>query len=296
MQFTLLNRKTLANIPSASGIEVVGDNIFVMSDDSPWLFRLNNKYEIEQQIQVADTTSAIAGRIPKMEKLDLEAMAATGSGANMKLLLFGSGSKSPQRDVLIQMNAEAPHAIKKYPLVKFYDSLCADAKLMRNELNIETAVVAANTLYLFNRGKNRIFSFDLQKLLNHVENSTQVPKPKICVVTLPTLNGIEAGFSGATLSPDNQHIIFTASVENTPNPIDDGEILGSYVGLIPLDRLEGSISPDCIPIKDRENNVVKVKVESVAVKHQISTDTLKLLLVTDNDSSSSELIEAEFKW
>jgi hypothetical protein len=289
MKFTLLNRKTLTEIPSASGIEVMGETIYVMSDDSPWLFKLNNKFELVEKLQIGDIDAAVAGKIPKSRKQDLEAMTTFGSN----ILLFGSGSKSPQRDVMVQIDIENSGTIKKYSLVEFYNHLCSAAQLDRSELNIEAAVIIEKTLYLFNRGKNRIFKLDVTKFFSHVENNAPVPSLEICSATLPFLNGIESGFSGAALSLDAKYIVFTASVENTPNWVDDGEILGSFVGIFPLDEFGASCNPGCIAITDLARNILKIKVESVAVQKSASPNTLRLLMVTDNDGDSSELIEAE---
>ena len=291
MQFTFLNRKSLPEIPSASGIEVVGDSMYVMSDDSPWLFKLNKKLEIIEKLQVADILSAVGGKIPKGQKQDLEAMASFEGD----LLLFGSGSKSPQRDVLIMIKTET-HETKKHSLTQFYDSLCQSADFKRDDLNIEAAAIVEHTLYLFNRGKNRIFRFNVQQFFAHVENDAPLPLAEICRVTLPALNGLEAGFSGATTAPNSKYIVFTASVENTPNWIDDGEILGSFVGLFPLGEFKESFVPDCIAVTDSERHVLKIKVESVAVQEISSPGIIHLLMVTDTDGDSSELIEAELKY
>ncbi len=289
MQFTLLSQKTLAGIPSASGIEIIGNALYVMGDDSPWVFRLNEKWEVVEKTPVSSIPATQGEKIPKQLKPDLEAMASMGP----TLLLFGSGSKSPQRDVLICLDTDRSHDIKKYSLVQFYDSLCVSANLTRKELNIEAAVILNEDLFLFNRGKNRVFKLNIHELLAHTEGNRPAPVPEAFRVTLPSLKGIEAGFSGAAVTPDSKQILFTASVENTPNWIDDGEILGSFIGLFPLSGLKDSLHPDCIAITDGEKNTLNIKVESIAVRKQVSTGKLHLLLVTDNDGTTSELIEAE---
>lgn len=286
MQFTLKSRKTLKNIPSASGIEILGKDIYIMGDDSPWLFRLNNKFEVVEKFPIGDLGAEKGGKIPKQEKPDLEAMVAFGED----LLLFGSGSLSPKRDVLLRVNPTT-HLVRKYSLLKFYDDLCAAAKFARKDLNIEAAAIIEEDLLLFNRGKNRIFRINIQALLTHAEGTGPVPAAKIFPVTLPALNGIEAGFSGATTGPDMKQIIFTASVENTPNWIDDGEILGSFVGCFPVSELKDSLVPGCVAITDAEKNILKIKVEAVTADKPISPNTFHLLLATDNDLSTSDLLE-----
>lgn len=292
MNLVILSRKILPAIPSASGIEVTRNGIFILGDDSPWIFRMNERFEIEEKIQIVDVPSSAEGKIPKKIKPDLEAMTSMESD----LLLFGSGSKSPQRDVMIRMNTSRPYRTEKYSLAEFYNSLCNAANLTRNELNIEAAAIINETLFLFNRGKNRIFKTNTVELLSFLEEKGPIPVSEVFCVTLPSLNNIEAGFSGATISPDSKEIIFTASIENTPNWIDDGEVLGSFVGIFPLSNLKDNFCPDCLPVTGKEKNILKIKIESIAVQSTISPNTLHLLLVTDDDKSSSELIEAEFSW
>ncbi len=224
MKCTLLSRTILEGIPSASGIEKVGDTIYIMGDDSPWLFWMNERYEITGKIPVADVSAAVKGKIPKPVKPDLEAMALFRN----ELLLFGSGSKSPQRDVLVRVNIISKKA-STYSLVQFYDHLCTAAKITRDDLNIEAAVIFNTSLLLFNRGNNCIYETDIEALLAFSSGAENMPSVKIFRITLPMLQEIQAGFSGACLSTDSQQIIFTASVENTPNWVDDGEILGSFI-------------------------------------------------------------------
>lgn len=291
MKLTVLGIRELPDIPSASGIEPMGTSIFVMGDDSPFLFRLNDKFEVIEKIPIGNVSAAIDGKIPKAQKPDLEAMVAFGE----ELLLFGSGSKSPERDVLVRLNTVSKIS-RTYSLGEFYDSLCSTEKITRNELNIEAAVVSEETLLLFNRKKNVVFKLNLLGLLAHAEGKSKVPSCERFCVTLPSLNGIGAGFSGAALTPDGRQIIFSTSVENTPNRIDDGEILGSFVGFLPIENLKEAVVPDCLPLKDKNGTILKIKVESVAVRKTDGPRKVRLLLVTDNDRSASEILEAVFEW
>lgn len=291
MNFTLLSRKTLSDTPSASGIEVIGDSIYVIGDDSPWLFKLNKKFEVEEKIQIADVSIAVKGKIPKPLKPDIEAMAAFEND----LLLFGSGSKSPQRDVLIRVNTSSKN-ISQYSLVKFYDALCTAAGFTRADLNLEAAVIIEKHLFLLNRGKNRIFKLNVMDFLTHAEGKTESPSTEIFKIVLASLNGIEAGFSGAAASPDGKQIVFTASVENTPNWIDDGEILGSFVGVFSIDDLKQTFSARCVEITDAQKNIIKIKAEAIAIQSVIAPGKMKILLATDNDVSGSEILEGELEW
>lgn len=295
MHLTILNRKVLDDIPSASGIEIIGDKLFIMGDDSSWLFKLDDRFEIEEKIQITDILPDSGNKIAKALKPDLEAMAFIELNGHNELFLFGSGSKSPERDVLIRVNVDHLRGVKKYSLVEFYRNLRNALGLTKDEINIEAAAVLSKDLYLFNRGKNRVVQINMNAFISYLEGNTAIPTFESFSVILPVLNGREAGFSGATCIPDSPQIIFTASIENISNWVDDGEIVGSFIGAFSVTALKNSFAPDCIVIKDDQNTTSKIKVESVAVRRHISANCFQLFLVTDNDSATSEIIEAELK-
>jgi hypothetical protein len=296
LKLSLHNRRVLADIPSASGIELIADIIFILSDDSPWLFKLNNKLDIVEKIQLTDPVPTFGNIISKELKLDLEAITSIGCDAHNELLIFGSGSKSPKRDVLLRVTTTPPHIIKKYSLVDFYENLRHTTGLSKVEMNIEAALVIRDELYLFNRGRNIIIRLNVNEFLSYTEGTGAIPTIKFFRLSLPSINGIEAGFSGATSTPDSNQIIFTASIENTTNWIDDGEILGSFVGILPLTALTNLFAPTCVVITDEKNNILKIKTESIVVHHQVRANCFKLLLVTDNDEGVSELIEMQLSF
>lgn len=88
-------------------------------------------------------------------------------------------------------------------------------------------------------------------------------------------------------------IIFTASVEDTTNAYDDGEILGSFIGIIDIgnDTISREFEYCAIP------NIDEIfKVESVTVVQESTRDQTKLILITDDDLGNSVLIESRIKW
>ena len=129
-----------------------------------------------------------------------------------------------------------------------------------------------------------------RSFLLYLDGDIPLPKPNICSFYLPEINGYKAGFSGATFTPDRQRIICTASVENTENWIDDGEIFGTFIGVINPTTLESEF----IPIMN-EDKLLNVKVESVTVCQMISEDYLHLYLITDGDLCGSELLKVSFQ-
>lgn len=290
MKLSILNRYILNDIPSASGIDIIDGTIYIIGDNAPWLFKLDAQYRVMDKFQIASADGLKDGKIPKPLKPDFEAMTCIRSGNKQELFIFGSGSKSSQRDMLVNVNVNNPANYESHSLEKFYKKLRDTAKLNAGELNIEGAVADDEYLYLFNRGKNIVFKLRLTGFLEHINSGGNCPVPEVFHFKLAEINGIEAGFSGATITPDKKKILFTASVENTPNWYDDGEVLGSFIGIIDLQTFTNNMCPACMPITDN-GNTLKIKVESLALHHVDPQGNLHLLLVTDSDGDTSELFE-----
>lgn len=284
MKITTSKYINLENVPSGSGIQKSGNIYYVIGDDSPFLFSLNKNFEVISKVALIDGVDHTVPRIAKSEKPDFEAMEMIGE---KELLVFGSGSLSPQRDVLIRILLEEPPTVEKYQITDLYDSLRNLPILRDSELNIEAAAFHNNRLFLFNRRKNVIFNFDYTDLFAHISGDRVFPNPEIVEFDLPKINGIEFGFSGATTLKGQSKIIFTASVEDTPNAYDDGEILGSIIGMIDIENDKVKDTFRYCPIPNTEENL---KVESVTVDEEISAGKTKVILVTDDDLGNSIII------
>ncbi len=287
MKFELKAHRELSNIPSASGIELTGKDMYVIGDDSPWLFKLNENFEITDKIRLFPKRQFSDSIIKKMEKPDLEAI-AKGNEAGSILYAFGSGSKSPERDLMVEINLSAKTSVE-YSLKGFYSHIRAVAQLKEEQLNIEAAEVYQDQLYLFNRGENLIIKLSLSHFKAYLNDNTPLPPLEIFRINLPEIDGILAGFSGASKDPDHGILFFTATVENTHNWIDDGEVLGSFIGIINLEELKNNMKPDHLAIL-LDKDLLRIKVESIAVIPPFNKGLAELVLVTDSDGGLSELL------
>ncbi len=268
---------------------VVGDFIYVVGDNSPWLFKLDSNFILVERIALFPELDASHDFIfPKKDKPDLEAMTVYESENGPVLLIFGSGTKSPQRDMCIEVTL-GELRVRHYSLVDFYTNLRAYTGLTLEELNIEGSEVIGDELLLLNRGINMIIRYSLVEVVGYLRHNGNCPEPTFSRITLPKIQGIEAGFSGASMLPDSDHMMFVASVENTSNWIDDGEVLGSFIGILPLNELSHSVAPLFVLISNKEEHR-ELKVESVAVFATNKTGCYDVLLVTDSDGAQSELL------
>lgn len=195
---------------------------------------------------------------------------------------------------MVHVGTGPQRQINRYDLSVFYKSIIKAAHLKKEDLNLEGAVIRADMLYLFNRGENLVASCPLDELLLHLREGAICPRPRISRVRLPTLNNAQAGFSGVTLLPGTSSVLFTASVEHTEDWVADGEVSGSFIGL--LDLPTGAVKeiiPASQAIRGADGRIMQAKVESMAVAGNPSPGRYHLLMVIDNDDGISELIKAE---
>ncbi|HBF89335.1 MAG TPA: hypothetical protein DDX39_11900 [Bacteroidales bacterium] len=295
IELKITERKVLKGVPSASGISIYNDSIFVIGDNSPWIFQLNQHMELSKKIPLEKRNYSTDTLYSKSEKPDYEAFEAIKTEMGNKFYLLGSGSKSPHRDVLLIFDYNSKNSIKTYSLEKFYSNIKSSREIDGHFLNIEALAIEGDKMFLFNRGKNLMLQYSLKEFTEYAVLGKGFPKAKIYEIELPKINGIEAGFSGATAIPNQHKIIFTASIENTTNPIDDGDILGSFVGIIDLNEVKNQYFPLSSPISEN-NEILKIKVESVTISKQITENCLEIILVTDSDGGDSEILKTHLTY
>lgn len=290
MKINNIKHKNLTQLPSGSGIAKYSDGYYIIGDDSPYLYFLNSEFDEISKTLISDDKNFNGQRIIKSEKADFETLELINEN---ELVVFGSGGKSPQRDVFIRIFLNDEVTVEKYNITGFYNHLRNLPIFKNSELNIEATAFSADELYLFNRRKNLLIKFNYGHFLSFIKGESPIPKLSIKEYSLPKIKGIEAGFSGATILKNQPKIIFTASVEDTINPYDDGEILGSFIGMIDLSNKTISNRFDFCQIPNTDENF---KVESVTIKEEISVGETKVILITDDDQGNSMIIESLLLW
>ncbi len=290
MHLQILETHELANIPSASGLVNHQGLLYVIGDDSPFLFTLDATLQPLAKTPIYSTEQLQGHTIAKPLKPDFEAMELV---ADQTLLVLGSGSKGPERNHAVLIPLQDTSALKTYNLSSFYSQLKQLELLQNAELNIEAAAYHQDTLYLFNRGKNVIISFSYSSFITYLKEGAPLPEPNTIEVKLPTLKGMEAGFSGATISPATGQLIVTASVENTPNAYDDGEVGGSFIGVVDISKFNDSAAYRFTLI---DTGSTPLKIESVTIVHETPGQGTELLLVSDSDGGESVLLRCLLQW
>ena len=249
----------IEGISAASGLVYHANSLFIISDNSTFLYQYNLYKKTFFKWQLFTNSQE---NIVKKDKEDFEAITLFKN----KLYIYGSGS-TQKRTRRVTFNLENKE-IKVKNLSKIYKILTEKIPSTDDELNIEGVIITDETTYFFQRGnganaQNGIFSYD--------------KKSSIAVfnlITLPKINGIEATFTDAIIVENT--IYFLAAAENTCSTYDDGEVMGSIIGTLDLKSLR---LLNCIQISD------KYKLEGITLFKKTATH-VELLLCEDNDTAA----------
>jgi hypothetical protein len=303
MKATILRQFDLPDLPSASGVEVVGDTAYIIGDDSPFLYCFDARaLKPNGRIALFETVHFSSGRLPKNLKPDLECLTAVPApGGETALLVCGSGATAErEKGFWVTLPAKpGTGAATVYPL-----SLSSLYAALRKSLpasvvlNLEAAAATDTELLLFQRtvgsgAGNLLFRLPLVETLNFIQHrSTQLPAIQTQFYQLPTIAQKPAGFSGATIHEGR--LFVTASVEDTSDPVADGEVLGSFVGILDLGKrsdrpLHALFTQLVLP----NNQPYRGTVESITVRREIASGRYELLLVTDDDAGGSTAVLVE---
>jgi hypothetical protein len=220
-KFTLKLLFQIIGIGSASGLIYKDDSLFIISDNSSFLYEYNIPKKELHKIKLFENSQE---NIPKKDKFDFESITQKGN----KLYLFGSGS-TPNRNKRISYDP-ASKQIEEKNMSAIYEKLKQTGSISDNDLNLEGALFHNEKWYLFQRGngaqsKNGIFILDKEGNDIH-----------FYPILLPKIQNIEATFTDAILVEDK--IYFLAAAENTTSTYDDGEVLGSFIGALSVDTFE----------------------------------------------------------
>ena len=209
----------ISGIGSASGLIYINNEVYIISDNSTFLYHFNFNERKLNRINLSENSQE---NIAKIIKPDFEAIVLKGK----KLYIFGSGSTiNREKCIIYNLNTKNREEKNLNPL---YEKLRLKIGISADELNIEGAFYNSGKWYFFQRGngassKNGVFIYNRKAV-------------DFKAIQLPKIQNIEATFTDAILIEDK--IYFLAAVENTMSTYDDGEILGCFIGCLSLETLE----------------------------------------------------------
>ena len=292
MTATILSEVSIAGLPSASGIELIGPVAYVISDDAPFVYLLDAAtLALLARVKLFESAEFGTGRIPKSTKPDLEALTAlTWPDGRAGVLALGSGS-TLAREVGWFVPVSGGAALR-VPLAALYAQL--RARLPADAvLNLEAAATTATELLLFQRTVGLVagallFRLPLAATLQFVAGG---PVPPVVPVPqpfpVPRIGNRPAGFSGASYAEGR--LFITASVEETDDAVLDGAVLGSFVGVVDVAARTATFARLTWP----DGRAYRGKVEGLAVRRPLGAGRWEFLLVTDDDAGGSTAVVAE---
>ena len=264
-KFTLEILYHIIGIGSASGLIYKDNSLFVIGDNSGFLYEYAILSKTLQQHQIIENGTE---NIAKSDKPDFEAITHFGD----TLYVFGSGS-TEKRNKMVEINT-VEKEIRTNDLTDLYAVMQSFSEIKPEDFNIEGAVYTGQEWYLFNRGngasaKNVVFTIQGKNLTNEfniVSNNYKLPKIK----------GVRSSFTDAVLL--DTKLYFLATAEDTKSTYDDGEILGSFIGCIDTKTMKIDFTEK---ISDTH------KFEGLTV-YQDTNDKIEFLLCEDKDTAVLE--------
>lgn len=232
----------------------------------------------------------------KAHKLDLEASIVLPDG---RYVAFGSGSSSLRpREVLILTYPD--RSFRKLDAHDLYRTLRSNTAFAGEDLNLEGALVVDDDLWLFQRGNsavsdNAIGRMPLDAFMRYLDGAKVPELTEVRPFPLGEIRGVPWGVTDAAQTPTGE-IFAVGAAEDTDNPYDDGDILGSI-----LVRLEGRSLADLryqtIVILDLDGKPTSRKIEGLEyLRGDGDRSPLQFWAITDEDDEDavSELLVIEF--
>jgi hypothetical protein len=233
----------------------------------------------------------------KDRKLDLEACVATlATDREPILIAIGSGSTPAREQIVVVRGDSRPQILAASAL---YESLRANVTFAGSELNIEgAAFLSAGALRLFQRGNgaprgdllpvNATGDLDWMALWSFLHREGRTKPPALCNIVqydLGQTGGVPFSFTDATLAGSDA-VVFLASAEDSPDAVQDGEVLGTSIGLIETDRARWT------HLLDERGQKLKEKAEGVALDPG-NPSCAWLCIDPDDPERPSDLCEVE---
>ena len=205
-------------------------------------------------------------------KPDLEAACLVPGG----VLLLGSGS-TPRR-MRAALLGDRAQDVRVGDLSEVYAAVARALALDPALLNLEGACVVQGDLRWFQRGSasqpSASVDVDLPALLACLERPAEVPLGTVRTYDLGAVDGVALAVTDAVAFDDGT-VLVSAAAEDTPNPYDDGPVVGTALALLDGDRV---LATAALPeVGGRPH-----KVEGLALRAAPGPE-LELLAVVDAD-------------
>jgi hypothetical protein len=259
----------IKGIGSASGLFLKGNLLYLIGDNSAYLYEYNTKSKTLNKIELLKGLK-IAQNIQKVEKPDFEVLCHFKN----TLYVLGSGS-TPKRNLMITYHLDTKKIVQ-HDLSSFYAKVKSSCKIDDDNLNIEGAIFDGVNWFLFNRGNGNAKKNGVVKIYG--SDLTKATRIEFTSIVLLKTDQKLISFTDAILYKNQ--IYFIAAAEDTTSTYHDGEILGSYIGSLNAATLSLSF------IKQISSNQ---KFEGISFFKE-NTPNLEFLVCEDRDTEILETV------
>jgi hypothetical protein len=259
----------IIGIGSASGLLFNGSSLYLISDNSNILYNYNINTKILDKTTLVTGANPLVENMAKKDKPDFEAITVNGD----ELYLFGSGSTN-KRNTIAHINIKTKEVLPVIDATDLYLAMQDFSGINADNFNIEAAVNDGDTWYLFNRGngpkgQNGVFTLTG----NMADTSFQILYNP---VKLPKINGAKSSFTDAVKVGNK--LYFLAAAEKSDSTYDDGEVAGTLIGYIDIEKMK---------VKNTHVISFKNKFEGLTLYNE-TAKTIEFLLCEDTDSDMTE--------
>jgi hypothetical protein len=272
----LLHSVQLRSYPSASAMALQDGKLFLFGDDAPFGITLDTSFHILDTISIGWSGKLPAsGRIEKDRKPDIESCVIIPDSGKNVLYAFGSGA-TPLRNISFAIAPGTHVRTRMLPL-----------SFNGKRINIEGVALAGRDLYFANRA-NRMQPKN--QLLRVPLDGYDANRTEVIGLELPG----KAGISDLYYIFETDLMLFTASIEDTPDAVHDGKIGDSYLGWIRSFSRQKGVSIKAtgwINLSQLHPDFKKEKIEAVCAM-RLDRDNYMLYMAADNDNGTSTMFQA----
>ena len=279
-------------VRAASAVARLGDGWLVVQDDSThavwWRAGTLDRVRIFAPVGGHDVFDEATGT--KHLKPDLEAACEVVVDGERGVLMLGSGSApARRRGALVKLVNGVPVVYVAH-LPALYDAVAGALDVRPQDLNLEGACVLGSTLRWFHRGlpsaglPTGSIDVSLHQLLDAVRGRKAGETVELAdplSYDLGVVDGIGLAITDA-VALGGRSVLVSAVAEATPNPRDDGPVVGSSLAVLEDGRPVASA-----PLPLVEGRVCKV--EGLALVGRSERSVRVLATVDDDDPARASL-------
>jgi hypothetical protein len=205
-------------------------------------------------------------------------MAAKGDD----LYLFGSGS-TENRNLIAHINYKSKEVHPHIDATDLYLVMQEFGNINPEDFNIEAAVNDGEVWYLLNRGNGPKAENGIFTLTGTIDDTAfQIVYNKI---KLPKIKKAQAGFTDAVKVGDK--LYFIAAAEGGASTYADGDVAGTFIGRINLDKMKVEFT-EVISLKNKFEGITFFKEEGKNLEFLLCEDT-------DKDEKESDIYKIIMK-